>query len=157
MGNREFKYLEAAKPYLKGRWLADVYPPDILERWPYQNINQYHCIVPWCGQRLTPQEMMPKNGESPHAMHETCFAKLTSGVTDTCFICGDWLEDEKLDAQKSEPTQIFHRLHTGAHHCIEYYSVISCKAFGANMNFLLDERDMNNQKTIKPISIAMSW
>ena len=152
-----FNYLEAAKPYLKNRWIADVYPSEIRERWPYQKINQYHCIVPWCSQPLTPQEMMPKNGDMPQAMHESCFAKLIIGVTDTCMMCGDWIEDEKMAAQKKEPTRIFHRIHTGAHHCIEYYSVISCKAFGADMQFLLDERGLSSQKTIKPISIAMSW
>lgn len=152
-----FDYMEAAKPYLEGRWLADVYPKEILEQWPYYNIKKYHCVMPWCGGRLTAQEMMPRGDVLPQAMHETCFAKLVSGVTDACIMCGDWLEDEKLAAQEREPGSIFHRLHTGAHHCIEYYSVISCKTFGADMGFLLDEKGVGSQKTMTPISVALNW
>lgn len=139
-----FDYLEATKPYLKDRWLVDVYPNEILKRWPYQRIKKYHCVRPECGEPLTKEDMVLQGNVIPHAMHEWCFADLTSGVTDACFMCGDWLEDQKLEAQKREPNRIFHRLHTGAHYCMEYFSVISCKAFGADMRFLLDEKGLRS-------------
>jgi len=139
-----FDYLAAAKPYLRDRWLIDVYPGQILERWPYRLVRKYHCIRHECGGPLTKEDMEMRGGVVPEAMHRWCYRDLIIGITDACFICGDWLEDEKLDDQKNEPGQIIHRLHTGAHHCMEYYSVISCKALGADMRFLLDEKRLGS-------------
>lgn len=87
---------------------------------------------------MSHQEMEPPDRITPRALHAKCFARWTSRISEECPICKEDLSDEKVNMQKVSPYDLHHRVCEGQ--CIDYFSILSCKALGDDMSFLADEQ-----------------
>ncbi len=137
-------------PAVRGKFLSQLFPKHFMENIPYENIKVGCCIQ--CGRRMHPNEMEPPGRQTPRAMCPECYDYLTSNISDECPICGEYLPKRKVDAQRGNPKEVSHRIHDGK--CLDYFSIISCKALGDDMSFLADESQWYNKQ--EPIRIGDS-
>ena len=132
-----FLRFHAVIPHLTGKFLAEVFPHHFIENLPYNSVEPYHCIHPNCGRLMSHFEMFPPDRLTPRAVCPQCWAKMTSGFTEECWVCGDYLEEWRWKNQKTQPRDLHYRIHGS--YCSDYFSVISAKALGQDMSFLRDE------------------
>lgn len=129
--------LNAIIPYIQGKDLNNLYPSQFIDNWPYSSVNPYCCIS--CGRRMTNNEMIPSNRATPRAVCLVCYNEWQSFIirTERCRVCGDYLEKWRLDRFRAHSQEISNRLHEGR--CLDYFCLLSGKALGSDMSFLMDE------------------
>jgi hypothetical protein len=129
--------LNAIIPYIQGEYLNNLYPPEFINNWAYNSVNPYRCIS--CSRRMTNNEMFPSNRATPRAVCKVCYDKWQFFIirTERCRVCGDYLEKWRLDRFKANSQEISNRLHDGR--CLDYFCLLSGKALGSDMSFLMDE------------------
>jgi hypothetical protein len=123
-------------PNVKGKLLSELFPQGFFNRFSYNDVEVRHCLH--CKKAMTHNEMEPPDKLTPRAMHVQCFAEFTNGITEECPICGGYLSNDKVDAQSHSHYDIHHRICEGR--CMDYFSLVSCKALGDDMSFLVDEQ-----------------
>ena len=133
----------AVIPHLTGKFLAEVFPHHFIENLPYNSVEPYHCIHPNCGRLMSHFEMFPPDRLTPRAVCPQCWAKMTSGFTEECWVCGDYLEEWRWKNQKTQPRDLHYRIHGS--YCSDYFSVISAKALGQDMSFLNENCGFDHQ------------
>ena len=132
-------------PKVRGKSLNQLFPQHFMDNLPYHKIKIGCCIQ--CGRRMSRHEMEPP-GKTPRAICPECYAKWTSEVTKKCPICDENLPNHKVQAQSSNPQEVSFRIHDGK--CLDYFSIVSCKALGDDMSFLADETGHQPQQKYDP-------
>jgi hypothetical protein len=82
------------------------------------------------------EEMFPTNKNTPRAMCPECYAAWIREVTEQCPVCGDYLENWRVNNQRHQPHEVSFRLHDGR--CLDYFSLLSGKALGQRVG-IIDE------------------
>lgn len=133
--------VNAMRPHLQGRSSNNIFHPIITQNHPYQRIQVGHCINTMCGRPMNGLEMYPPDRQTARSMCPTCYAAwagwLANDYYPKCWICGGELEAQKVAAFRANPNEVSNRLHDGQ--CLDYFSLLSCKALGQDMSFLADE------------------
>jgi len=127
----------AVIPHLTGKFLAEIFSHSFMENLPYNTAQPYHCIHPNCGCLMSHFEMFPPDRLTPRAICPQCWTKMTSDLSEECWVCGDYLEEWRWKNQKIQPRDLHYRIHGS--YCADYFSIISAKALGQDMSFLRDE------------------
>ena len=125
-------------PNVKGKYLSQLFPQEILDMMPYRFIRYRQCLS--CGKTVEQYDMEPPDMVNPRAMHTKCFNRLAVRVSKKCIICKNILSEDKINGQSNSPYDSYYRICDG--HCIDYFSIISCKIFGDDMTFLADELEL---------------
>ena len=125
---------------IKGKLLSELFPKGFFNRFSYNDVEVKHCLH--CKRSMTHNEREPPDKLTPRAMHVQCFAEFTNGITEVCPICEGYLSNDKVNAQSNSPYDIHHRICEGR--CMDYFSIVSCKALGDDMSFLADEQGLQN-------------
>ena len=128
--------LSAMAPFVQGRSLRQLYPAQFMQNWPYRQVRPGCCINPVCGRQMSHEEMFPAHKNTPRAMCPECYAEWTSAVTEQCPVCGDYLENWRVEKQRHQPHEVTFRLHDGT--CLDYFSLLSGKALGQRVG-IIDE------------------
>lgn len=128
--------LSAMVPFVQGRALQQLYPAQFMQNWPYHQVRPGCCINPVCGRQMFHEEMFPADKNTPRAMCPECYSEWTSAVTEQCPVCGDYLENWRVDSQTHQPHEVTFRLHDGT--CLDYFSLLSGKALGQSAG-IIDE------------------
>ena len=127
----------AVVPHLTNKFLSEIFPHHFMENLPYNSAQPYHCIHPNCGRLMSHFEMFPPDRLTPRAVCPQCWTKMTSDLSEECFVCGEYLEEWRWKNQNTQPRDLRYRIHGS--YCSDYFSIISAKALGQDMSFLGDE------------------
>jgi hypothetical protein len=130
----EYVDLMRNDPNIRGKSLSQLFPQYFMANMPYQNIKVGCCIMD--GRPMSHHEMEPPK-KSPRAICSDCYSKWTSQVTEICPICGEALPIKRVEVQADDPYEVALRIHDGK--CLEYFSLLSCKALGDDMSFIAEE------------------
>ena len=118
----------AMAPFVQGRALRQLFSAQFMQNWPYHRVRPGCCINPVCGRQMSHEEMFPADKKTPRAMCPDCYAEWTRTVTEHCPVCGDYLENWRVDNQIHQAHEVTFRLHDGR--CLDYFSLLSGKALG---------------------------
>ena len=133
-------------PHVRGKSLSQLFPANFMANLPYDRVMVGHCIQ--CGRLMSRDEMQPPGRQTPRAMCQQCYDYWTSSQSDVCPICKEYLSNDKLNGQRMNPKEVSFRIHDGK--CLDYFSIVSCKALGDDMSFLADENQAYNFNQFQP-------
>lgn len=125
-------------PNVKGKYLNQLFPQEFLDMMPYRFIRYRQCLS--CGKTVEQYDLEPPDMVNPRATHAKCFNRLGVRISKKCMICKSILSEDKINGQSHSPYDSYYRICDG--HCINYFSIISCKIFGDDMTFLADELEL---------------
>ncbi|VBB45035.1 hypothetical protein TRIP_B350167 [uncultured Desulfatiglans sp.] len=125
------------KNYRKIKKLDKMFPAQFMEHIPYGTAQPGRCLI--CGKQMSHSEMHPSGRATPRATCESCYAQWAAdlSVTETCRVCGEYLEDSRMNQFRRNPREISNRLHDGR--CMDYFAILSCKVLDEDMSWLVDD------------------
>jgi hypothetical protein len=118
-------------PFLREKSLEDLFPPHLMNNFPYHAVQSYHCIAAGCDRRLSKTDVYFAHRGFPSAICSFCFSEMTANQSEECWVCGDYLEDWRYEMQKIQTQNINFRMHELR--CRDYFSIVSVKALGQEM------------------------
>ena len=137
--------VKALIPQLRGRSLNQIFPPNITQNFQFQRVRKGYCINQYCRRNypLSKEEMFPSGRATPRALCSECWNYLAKIYAEECWVCGEYLEGGKVNAQRSNPYDIHTQIHDLI--CADWFSLVSAKALGFDMSFLKDDHFGNAQ------------
>jgi hypothetical protein len=126
-----YLFFHVLVPYLREKCLEDLFPKRFMNSFPYDSVLVHRCIVNGCGRPIDKREMFLDQNGFPSAICSSCFLEMTSRQTEECWVCGDSLEDWRLEMQKARPHDVDYKIHELR--CRDYFSIVSVKAMGLKM------------------------
>ena len=86
----------AMAPYIRGRSLHELFPSQFMQNLPFENVQTHCCIL--CLRPMSMEEMFPRRRLTPRAICPECWGAVTNDISETCWICGGYLEESKMEA-----------------------------------------------------------
>jgi len=100
---------------------------------------------------MTPDMIMPPGKITPRAICPVCWDQITQELTETCWICGEELDDHQLFRQEASPKDIHHRIHDVGQ-CKDYFSLVSARAMGHPTGILEENHFLANMPN-EPVTV----
>ena len=116
----------AMAPYVRGRSLSELFPAHFMQNLPFNRIQQGCCI--FCIRPMAYEEMFPPDRLTPRAICPECWAALTANISEACWVCGNYLEDWKINQQRIQLSELHFRIH--GEKCGDYFSLCSAQGLG---------------------------
>jgi len=119
---------QAIIPHIRGSYLSFHFPEEFIRNLSHDRAQPGKCIK--CLNDMAHHDMHPPGRITPRAICPKCWAVLTSQLTQNCWVCGSWLDQQTIEHQQRAPQDIHHRIHDGK--CMDYFSLVSARALGVN-------------------------
>ena len=132
-------------PNVRGKYLSQIFQQEFVDRMLYRFIRYRTCLI--CMETVEQYDLEPDN-VNPRPFHTKCFNRMAVRISKKCFICNNILSKDKINGQSHSPRDSFYRVCDG--HCLDCYSIISCKIFGDDMTFLADELELQPLYELNP-------
>lgn len=119
-------------PYVKGKRFYGVYPDYFLMDMPFGRDPYYHCLL---GRKHMSEAMMTMDESiKPYAVCKECWDLMIRNFEEKCIVCGDYLEELRLDYQVQYPRDYRYRMHDGK--CINAFASLVARTLGYDTGFL---------------------
>ncbi len=120
--------VQATLPYIRDKFLNQVYPVHFMQNLPYGLYPPGYCIR--CGRWMSQNERFPLYSITPRAMHQGCYDAWGDDIfqTEECFVSGEYFNKQKINAFHRNPNDLHNRLYDGK--AEDYFSIVSGYALG---------------------------
>lgn len=141
-------YFNAMLPHIQGKSIYQLFPQEYIQNLPFAQYPPFHCLR--CGGQMTQDMIMPPGKVTPRAICPVCWDQITHELTETCWICGEELDDHQLFRQEASPKDIHHRIHDVGQ-CKDYFSLVSARAMGNPTGILEENHFLANMPENNPV------